>query len=100
MLPFCYREFGTMATIGRKRTVVQLGRLKLSGFPAWALWSIPHIYFLIGFRNRLLVAMNCWNYVTFQRGTRLITGASGSRADEAIRAVATPRRAPLGASAR
>ena len=75
-----------MATIGRKRTVVQLGRLKLSGFPAWALWSITHIYFLIGFRNRLLVAMNWgWNYVTFQRGTRLITGASGSRADEAIR---------------
>jgi NADH dehydrogenase len=58
LLPFCYRDFGTMATIGRKRTVVQLGRLKLSGFPAWALWSIPHIYFLIGFRNRLLVAMN------------------------------------------
>ena len=46
-----------MATIGRKRRVVQLGRLKLTGFPAWALWSIAHIYFLIGFRNRLLVAM-------------------------------------------
>ena len=56
--PFRYRDFGTMATIGRKRAVVQLGRLKLTGFPAWALWSIAHIYFLIGFRNRLLVAMN------------------------------------------
>jgi NADH dehydrogenase len=84
--PFRYRDFGTMATIGRKRAVVQLGRLKLTGFPAWVLWSIAHIYFLIGFRNRLLVAMNWgWNYVTFQRGTRLITGASGSRAEEAIR---------------
>jgi NADH dehydrogenase len=84
--PFRYRDFGTMATIGRRRAVVQIGRLKLTGFPAWALWSIAHIYFLIGFRNRLLVTMNWgWNYVTFQRGTRLITGASGSRAEEAIR---------------
>jgi NADH dehydrogenase len=44
------------------------------------LWSVAHIYFLIGFRNRLIVAMNwMWNYLTFQRGTRLITGMSGSR---------------------
>jgi len=47
---------------------------------AWLLWSLAHIYFLVGFRNRLAVAMNwCWNYATFQRGTRLITGISGSR---------------------
>jgi len=69
-----------------KRALPNFGRLKLTGFPAGAVWSIAHISLLIGFRNRLLVAMNWgWNYVTFQRGTRLITGASGSRAEEAIR---------------
>ena len=78
--PFRYRDFGSLATIGRKRAVVQMGKLKLHGFIAWVLWSVAHIYFLIGFRNRLVVAMNwMWSYLTFQRGTRLITGMSGSR---------------------
>ena len=78
--PFRYRDFGSLATIGRKRAVVQMGRFKLKGFLAWVLWSVAHIYFLIGFRNRLVVATNwLWNYVTFQRGTRLITGMSGAR---------------------
>jgi NADH dehydrogenase len=80
--PFRYRDLGSLATIGRKRAVAQLGSLKLSGFVAWPLWSVAHIYFLIGFRNRAVVAMNwAWNYVTFQRGTRLITGMSGARED-------------------
>jgi NADH:ubiquinone reductase (H+-translocating) len=80
--PFRYRDLGSLATIGRKRAVAQLGSLKLSGFVAWLLWSVAHIYFLIGFRNRAVVAMNwAWNYVTFQRGTRLITGMSGARED-------------------
>ena len=62
---------------------MQLGRFKLKGFFAWVLWSVAHIYFLIGFRNRLAVALHwLWNYVTFQRGTRLITGVTGSRLDE------------------
>jgi NADH dehydrogenase len=83
MPPFRYRDFGAMATIGRKRAVVQIGRLKISGFLAWVLWSVAHIYFLIGFRNRLAVATNwAWNYLTFQRGTRLITGISGSRMED------------------
>ena len=74
--PFHYRDFGSLATIGRKLAVMQRGRFKLSGFPAWLVWCVAHIYFLIGFRNRLIVALNWfWNYVTFQRGTRLITGA-------------------------
>jgi len=52
----------------------------MTGFVAWLIWSIAHIYFLIGFRNRLAVVLNWgWNYVTFQRGTRLITGLTGSR---------------------
>jgi NADH dehydrogenase len=83
--PFRYRDYGTLATIGRKRAVAQLGRMKLSGFLAWLLWSVAHIYFLIGFRNRLVVAMNwAWNYLTFQRGTRLITGISGSRIEDVM----------------
>jgi NADH dehydrogenase len=81
--PFRYRNFGSLATIGRKRAVAQIGRLKLSGFAAWLVWSVAHIYFLIGFRNRVVVALNwAWNYLTFQRGTRLITGITGSRIED------------------
>jgi NADH dehydrogenase len=80
LLPFRYRDLGTMATIGRKHAVAELGRFRLAGFPAWLLWSLAHVYFLIGFRNRLSVAINwSWSYVTFQRGTRLITGLAGTR---------------------
>jgi NADH dehydrogenase len=80
--PFRYRDYGSLATIGRKRAIFQLGALKFTGLFAWLLWSTAHIYFLIGFRNRLVVAMSwAWNYVTFQRGTRLITGVLGTRAD-------------------
>jgi NADH:quinone reductase (non-electrogenic) len=87
---FRYRDFGSMATIGRTRAVAQLGAFKVSGLPAWLLWTLTHIYFLIGFRNRLAVAMNWgWNYVTFQRGTRLITGISGSRIEDVMPAVMT-----------
>jgi NADH dehydrogenase len=83
--PFRYRDPGAMATIGRKRAVAQLGAFKVSGFPAWLLWSLAHVYFLIGFRNRLSVAMNWfWSYLTFQRGTRLITGISGSRIEDIV----------------
>ena len=83
MPPFRYRDFGAMATIGRKRAVAQIGGFKLSGLLAWVLWSVAHVYFLIGFRNRLAVATSwAWNYLTFQRGTRLITGISGSRMEE------------------
>jgi NADH dehydrogenase len=75
LLPFRFRDPGSLATIGRKKAVVQFRRLRLSGYLAWWLWSLAHIYFLIGFRNRLVVAMNwAWTYVSFQRGARLITG--------------------------
>jgi NADH dehydrogenase len=87
---FRYRDLGSMATIGRKSAVAQIGTFKVSGLPAWLLWGPAHIYFLIGFRNRLTVAMNwCWNYVTFQRGTRLITGISGSRIEDVLPAMMT-----------
>lgn len=81
--PFRYRDFGMMATIGRKSAVAQLWGLHFGGLLAWLLWSAAHIYYLIGFRNRLAVMMNwMWNYFTFERGTRLITGLSGSRVDD------------------
>ena len=76
---FRYRDFGILATIGRKRAVAQFGKLRISGFLAWLLWSVAHIYFLIGFRNRSIVALNwAWSYITFERGSRLITGLLGA----------------------
>jgi NADH dehydrogenase len=74
--PFRYRHLGDLATIGRKQAVVSFGRLRLTGFVAWAFWSVAHIYFLIGVRNRVVVALNwMWEYVTLQRGARLILRA-------------------------
>lgn len=71
---FVYRHAGDLATIGRKSAVVKLNKLKLTGFTGWLFWSVAHIYFLIGIRNRLMVAMTwLWNYLTYQRGARLIT---------------------------
>jgi NADH dehydrogenase len=75
MPAFRYRDFGSLATIGRKRASAQKGRLHLTGIAAWVLWSVAHIYFLVGFRNRFTVGLNwAWSYVTFERGSRLITG--------------------------
>ncbi|HYC18615.1 MAG TPA: NAD(P)/FAD-dependent oxidoreductase [Pseudolabrys sp.] len=72
--PFRYMHLGDMATIGRRAAVVKFGRLELRGFLGWVFWSVAHIYFLIGLRNRFVVAFNWfWDYVTFQRGARLIT---------------------------
>jgi len=72
---FAYSDFGNMATIGRRNAVADLGRVHLKGFIGWLLWSVAHVYFLIGFRNRLSVAMSwAWSYLTYQRGVRLITG--------------------------
>ncbi|MGA7323367.1 MAG: NAD(P)/FAD-dependent oxidoreductase [Rhodomicrobium sp.] len=77
---FHYRDYGVLATIGRKRAVGQIGKFKLRGYPAWILWSLVHIYFLIGFRNRLFVAASwSWSYLTLRRGSRLITGITGTR---------------------
>jgi NADH dehydrogenase len=74
---FRYRDYGLLATIGRSRAVAQFGRLRLTGLIAWVLWSVAHIYFLIGFRNRIAVALDwTWSYLTFERGARLITGGA------------------------
>ncbi len=73
--PFRYRNLGNLATIGRKAAVADFGWLRVSGRLAWLLWGVVHIYYLIGFRNRLAVALDwVWAYLTFQRGARLITG--------------------------
>ena len=72
--PFRYRDLGDLATIGRGAAVVKLGRLELTGFLGWLFWSVVHIYFLITARDRFIVAFTwLWDYVTFQRGARLIT---------------------------
>lgn len=72
--PFVYKHAGDLATVGRKSAVVKLNRIQLTGFIGWLFWSVAHIYFLIGIRNRLMVAMTwLWSYITYQRGARLIT---------------------------
>jgi NADH dehydrogenase len=73
--PFVYRNKGSLATIGRARGVADFGWLRFSGFPAWISWLAIHIFYLIGFRNRLFVLASwAWSYVTFRRGARIITG--------------------------
>ncbi len=72
--PFRYKNLGVLATIGRRSAVVELGPIQLHGFIGWLFWSVVHIYFLIGLRNRFVVAVTwLWSYITFQRGARLIT---------------------------
>jgi len=74
-LPFRYRDYGQLATIGRNAAVAMLGKLRFSGYPAWLLWLLAHIYFLINFRNRLVVMTEwAWSYWTYQRYARIIIG--------------------------
>lgn len=78
--PFRYRNKGSLATIGRAKGVAHLGPLQFGGFPAWSAWLVVHIFYLIGFRNRLLVLISwAWSYLTFRRGARLITGVPRAR---------------------
>jgi NADH dehydrogenase len=71
---FRYRDKGQMATIGRKRAIALIGRLRLHGFIAWLMWLLIHIYYLIGFKNRLFVLWSwAYSYLTYRRGARLIT---------------------------
>ena len=72
---FRYRHYGSLATIGRHEAVIDFGRIKLSGWLAWWIWGLAHVYFLIGIRHRLLVAAQwLFSYVSFGRGARLIAG--------------------------
>jgi NADH dehydrogenase len=73
--PFRYRDKGSLATIGRNRAVAQIGRFRLSGYPAWLLWLFIHLLYIVEFESRVLIAIQ-WGfaYFTFNRGARLITG--------------------------
>jgi NADH dehydrogenase len=90
--PFRYRDKGLMATIGRAAAVARVGRLELSGLVAWLAWLLVHVFFLIGFRNRVAVILQwAWSYLTFRRGARLITDTSERwRLAEERRARAAP----------
>ena len=73
--PFEYRDHGNLATIGRMAAVVDIGRVRLSGVVAWWFWLLAHVFFLIGFRNRLVVLLNwTWAYWSYQRAARIILG--------------------------
>jgi NADH dehydrogenase len=85
--PFVYRDWGTMATIGRASAVGDFRRLRVTGFVAWLLWGLVHIAYLIGFRNRLVVTINwLWAWLTYAKGARLITGDRPPAPDIARRA--------------
>jgi NADH:ubiquinone reductase (H+-translocating) len=74
---FRYHDKGSIATIGRAAAVAEFGTLHISGYIAWLAWLFVHIFFLIGFRNRVLVLIQwAWSYFTYERGARLITGSS------------------------
>ncbi|HTD28203.1 MAG TPA: NAD(P)/FAD-dependent oxidoreductase [Xanthomonadaceae bacterium] len=74
--PFRYRDYGNLATIGRMAAVVDLGRIRFSGLMAWWFWLAAHIFFLIGFRNRLVVMLDwAWSYWSYQRNARIIVGS-------------------------
>jgi NADH dehydrogenase len=77
--PFRYRDYGNLATIGRMAAVVDLRGFRFWGLPAWWFWLIAHLFFLIGFRNRLIVLVNwAWSYWTYQRHARIIVGGEAS----------------------
>ena len=77
--PFRYRDAGMLATIGMNSAVAILGRLQLSGYPAWLLWLVAHIYFLIGFRNRIVVLIDwAWAYWTYERSARIVVSEKSS----------------------
>jgi len=79
-VPFSYLDKGFMATIGRARAVAQIRKLRLWGFLAWLTWAFVHLWYLIGFRNRLFVFINwVWAYVWSQHGARIVTGRSALR---------------------
>ncbi len=91
---FHYVDKGSLATIGRAKAVAEIGRIHLSGFVAWLMWCLVHVFFLIGFRNRVLVMLEWgWLYLFHDRGSRLITGP----VDDLLERHPGQQRAPAGA---
>jgi NADH dehydrogenase len=80
---FRYFDKGQMSTIGRRRAIAMVDRMRMSGFLAWLAWLLVHIWYLIGFKNRLVVMITwAWSYFTYRRGARLITGYGALKAAE------------------
>jgi NADH dehydrogenase len=78
--PFHFVDKGQMATIGRSRAILEIGKIRLEGWFAWVAWLVVHIYYLTGFKNRILVVLQwAWSYLTFARGARLIVGKKDTR---------------------
>ena len=93
--PFAYRDYGTLATIGRNKAVAEIGPVHLAGRPAWLMWAAAHIFFLISFRSRVMVSAQwLFAYLTHQRGIRLIIGRAtprvGSQAVSLLRGAQPP----------
>ncbi|MEO6600379.1 MAG: FAD-dependent oxidoreductase, partial [Polyangiaceae bacterium] len=83
-LAFRYQSKGSLATIGRSAAVADLGKIKLSGPPAWLAWLVLHVLFLVGFRNRFIVVFQwAWSFISYDRGARLITGPLRREHDQA-----------------
>jgi len=81
--PFVYKDKGSLAVIGRNAAVAHIGAIKLWGFPAWLLWALVHIHFLVEFGNKAMVSFQWfWNYLTRKRGARLITDGIQDENDE------------------
>ena len=94
--PFSYFDKGSMATIGRSRAIAEARGIKMRGFIAWLAWLFIHIWYLIGFRNRLAVLLNwTWSYVSYKRGARLITSTGWHPDLEAPQVQPVSRRSPL-----
>jgi NADH dehydrogenase len=73
LLPFEYKDLGSMATIGRNQAVAEIGRFRFRGFLAWLIWLFVHLMQLVGFRNRIVVLLNwAWEYVSYDRAVRLL----------------------------
>jgi len=82
---FKYKNYGHLATIGRKRAVADFGRTRMSGFPAWFVWSTAHLFYLTDFRSRIVVGTQwLWSYITFDRGARLITGLGDGQMPQTV----------------
>ncbi len=81
--PFHYRNKGNLATVGRSYALVELGKLRVTGLIAWILWLVVHIYYLIGFRNRVVALFQwAWTYLTYNRGARLITFDTAQKSED------------------
>ena len=82
MTPFSYLDKGSMATIGRNKAVVDIGKFKFAGFFAWFIWMFIHLWFLIGFRNRFITLFNwSYNYINYDKAARLIVRSYKNRDD-------------------